>query len=266
MTISDWLKKSSAELQNAAVDSARLDAEIILAHTLNKSRTWLHAHSDEHIDERRREIADTRIELRKDHTPIAYITGHKEFYGRPFKVTPSTLIPRPESENLIDLLKKHSSPNHKNLIDVGTGSGCLGITAKLELPALSVSLSDISRHTLSVAEKNARNLHASVQTIESDLLPSGGSYDIILANLPYVDSSWERNKETDFEPELALFANDNGLELIKKLIDQSARQITSSGLLLLEADPRQMVSIRAYASSNDFTPIETSGFATVFRK
>lgn len=265
-TINAWLKNASDVLADNLIPSARLDAEIILAHTLGKPRTWLHAHSDEQLDSRRREIADTRIELRLDHTPIAYITGHKEFYGRLFVVTPSTLIPRPESEVLIELLERYSSQTHQTLIDVGTGSGCLGITAALELPNVTVTLSDISRYALTVATKNAKRLRADVNCIESSLLPPESSYDIVLANLPYVDESWTRNEETDFEPSLALFADDDGLALIKQLIDQASVQVPPDGLLILEADPRQMAKIREYATAHGFRHVETNGYGVVFRR
>ena len=106
MTIAEWMTHAAAALQSAGIPSARLDAEIILAHTLKKSRTYLHAHDDETLEARELEIADARLALREDRTPVAYIIGHKEFYGRPFKVTPSTLIPRPESEMIITLLKE----------------------------------------------------------------------------------------------------------------------------------------------------------------
>ena len=102
--ISSWLRTAAASLKQAGIDSARLDAELILAHTLQKSRTYLHAHGDEILSPRQAEIADARLHLRVERTPLAYIIGHKEFYGHQFKVTPSTLIPRPESEVMLELL------------------------------------------------------------------------------------------------------------------------------------------------------------------
>src|SRR5664279_4030502 len=102
--INDWLKDATATLSDIGITSARLDAEIILAHTLRKPRTYLHAHGDEQLSSRQRDIADTRLQLRLDRVPIAYIIGHKEFYGREFRVTTATLIPRPESEVMIELL------------------------------------------------------------------------------------------------------------------------------------------------------------------
>lgn len=273
--ISEWLIDAAAQLKTAGIESHRLDAELILTHTLRKGRTFLHAHSDEPLTSRQFEIADARLQLRLDRTPIAYIVGHKEFYGRTFRVTPATLIPRPESETIIsivsELLPKNVSLINRpllQLVDVGTGTGCLGITAKLEAPEeLAVSLLDISRHALKIAQLNARALQADVQCLQSDLL---GSYplraDIIVANLPYVDPEWERSPETNHEPDLALFAGDHGLQLINKLIDQTDSHLQPGGHLILEADPRQHAAITSYAKNRGLTLREIRGFIVLLQK
>jgi release factor glutamine methyltransferase len=258
----------------AGIGSAKLDAEIILAHTLRKNRTFLHAHSDEFLTERQLEIANARLQLRLDRTPVAYIVGHKEFYGRLFYVTPATLIPRPESETMITLLKElfptnisllHELP--KRLVDIGTGSGCLGITAKLEIPELNVSLCDISNHALKVAQTNASRLTADVTVIRSDLLTGFPlTTDIILANLPYVNPTWERSPETNYEPSLALFAESDGLYLIDKLIEQASVRLPSDGLLLLEADPCQHASIVKTAKNHRFAIREIRDFIIALEK
>ena len=274
MTIETWLHEVAQLFRQNGIPSARLDAEIILAHTLRKSRTYLHAHSEEIIDDYTLEIANARTDLRLDRTPIAYIIGHKEFYGRRFKVTPSTLIPRPESETLIILLIELLpqsvsllSETPKRLVDVGTGSGCLGITAKLERPELDVTLSDISNHALNVARTNAKTLEADVAILRSDLLSEYPfSPDIIIANLPYVDLSWERSPETKYEPEEALFADDDGLSLIKKLIAEASTRLTSNGLLFLEADPRQHTALIHYAKNHGFAVRAHRDFIVVVEK
>lgn len=257
-----WLRDAADQLAGVGIATARLDAEIILAHTLRKSRTWIHAHDDEALPARLADIANARLDLRLSRTPIAYIIGHKEFYSRIFKVTPSVLIPRPESESLIELLKKHTPKHAKRLIDVGTGSGCLGITAKLELPPLSVTLVDVSRHALKVAESNAASLHAEVMCIQSNLLAKApGLFDVVIANLPYVDKSWERSPETNQEPSLALFAEDNGLKLIEELLTQLPDVLSDHGLVLLEADPCQHDAIIAHAAKLGLKHVETEGYA-----
>lgn len=248
------------------IPSALLDAELILAHTLRQSRTWLHAHGEKIIDSRRLEIATARLDLRKERVPLAYILGYKEFYGRQFKVTPSVLIPRPESEAVIESLKEQWDDKPGRLLDVGTGSGCLGITAKLELP-LDVTLTDISRHALTVAEENAVTLGAQVTVLQSNLLEDvPGIFDIIVANLPYVDRTWERSPETNHEPALALFADDDGMALIKRLIDQAGPHLKTGGLLLLESDPDQHAELIEYAKNRGFSYTAVNGYCIVFKK
>lgn len=247
LTIAEWLDSSTEELRSADVPSARLDSELILSHTLRQGRSYLHAHPDEILSNRHQEIANARLNLRLDRVPVAYIIGHKEFYGRRFKVTTATLVPRPESEELIELLTEAIPKNEelmieetKRLVDVGTGSGILGVTAKIMFPELDVTLIDTSRHALKVAEENSKIMDAPVELILGDLLsPYPFKADYIIANLPYVDQSWDRSPETNHEPQEALFAKSGGLDLINKLIDQTPNKLKTSGYLILEADPAQ---------------------------
>lgn len=274
MNIATWLADASNELADELFTTPRLDAEVILSHTIRKPRTYLHAHGDEPLDSRSTEVANARLELRKDYVPVAYIIGHKEFYGRPFIVRPATLIPRPESEALIghlnDLLPTSAAlpgVTRKRLVDVGTGSGCLGITAKLEHPELDVDLTDVSKAALLVAERNAGALDADVATFTSDLLSDYPySPDIIVANLPYVDRSWDVSEELRHEPEDALFAGRGGLSLIFKLLDQSVSRLKDSGYVLLEADPRQLDEIVRYAKRLGLNEVARSPFALVLQK
>jgi release factor glutamine methyltransferase len=272
--IKDWLHIATIQLASAGISSAKLDAEIILAHTIQKSRTFLHAHGEQQLDPHEHDIANARLELRLTRTPIAYIIGHKEFYGRLFRVTPATLIPRPESETIITILKELTSKNMPlliqptpKLVDVGTGSGCLGITAKLELPELDVTLLDISRHALAVAERNKKQLKASVNIQRSDLLANYPFMaDFIIANLPYVDPNWERSPEINQEPEIALFAPDGGLGLIKQLLNQAPSHLSEQGYVLLEADPRQHQAIIQEAKNHTLTHLQTRDFIVCFQK
>lgn len=249
MDISTWLREATKELKDIGIESNRLDAELILSHTLRKPRTYLHAHLDETLDGRQYDIATARLQLRKERVPLAYIVGHKEFYGRLFKVTPATLIPRPESEDMISLFLEDTAEEitPKTLVDIGTGSGCLGITAKLERPNLSVTLLDISAKALTIARRNATLLQAEVAAQRSDLLSQyPAAADYMLANLPYVAREWTvdtTSPELRSEPEEALYASDGGLKLIRQLLPQAARQLTPGGILYLEADPEQHASI-----------------------
>ena len=268
MIISEWLKIATKSLKTANIPSARLDAELILANTLRKNRTYLHAHLDEEIDPRRFDIANARLDLRLDRVPIAYILGYKEFYGRRFTVSPSVLIPRPESEDLISLFLELTASEiaEKVLIDVGTGSGCLGITAKLERSNLSVILSDISKPALNIAEKNANALNADVHIQQQSLLNGQlKPVDYIFANLPYVDENWDVSPELQYEPEIALFAEDEGLKLILQLISQAPRCLTPEGLLFIEADPQQHNRIIDEAVKNGFVKERVLNYILVLR-
>lgn len=266
MTIDAWLQTAAAQLAAANIASARLDTELILAHTLRKGRTWLHGHGDEVLDERQREIANARLDLRLDRVPIAYIIGHKEFYGRRFTVTTATLVPRPESEAIIELLRELPITPGAKLVDVGTGTGCLGITAKLEYPDLDVTLIDVDAHALAVARRNADQLGAVVTDLKGSLLTSYPYVaDIVVANLPYVDKEWERSPETNHEPALALFADDNGLQLIKQLIDQCKNKLQPKGHLILEADRRQHHAITHYAEKHGLLHVATDGLIVMYQ-
>ena len=273
-TVSDWLTRATRQLMLAQIPSARLDVELILSHTLRKPRTWLHGHHDEPLESRQLEIANARLDLRLDRVPVAYIIGHKEFYGHPFKVTTSTLIPRPESETLIELLTEALPKNERllserplRLVDVGTGSGNLGISAKLSHPELEVTLLDTSRHALNVAEENAEALHADVEVIQSDLLASYPFVaDVIIANLPYVDIEWERSPETEHEPASALFAANNGLALIYELLIQTKEKLALGGKLILEADPEQHKAIIKEAAIYGFVLQEQRDYGLLLDK
>ncbi len=262
MNVSSWLKRA------ATSQISHLDAELILAHALNKERVFLHAHPDYELTESEQKLAEEYLKRRQNHEPVAYILGSKEFYGREFVVTPDTLIPRPETEAIIDLVKGLSLEKPK-ILDVGTGSGCIAITLKLELPESDVMAVDISEKALVAAEKNADNLHANLEFKKSDLLKNvNEKYDIIVANLPYVDKNWDwLSPELDFEPETALYSEDFGLKDIKNLILESDTKLAEQGKLILESDISQHEAIENFVKSNtNMHLVKTSGLAQMFEK
>jgi len=265
-TIKLWLERATNALSTTSISSAQLDASLLLADALGKDRTWLLAHSDENIPVSVLEDLESNLTRRINREPLAYIRGYKEFYGRDFALTPDTLIPRPETEAIIGLLAPLVADGQR-LIDVGTGSGAIAITAKLEYQGLIVEAVDVSKAALAIAQQNAKTLDADITIYQSDLLNEcDNTYDIICANLPYVDAAWQVSEETHYEPDVALYAKDDGLALIKLLIEQSAGALASSGYLFLEADPRQHDAIVAFGHSHDFDWYETEGFIIVLQK
>lgn len=240
MNISDWIKTASEQI-------ARLDAELILLKSLGQDdRSYLVAHSDDILNNT--EAIDTQVAQRAKGMPLAYILGYREFYGRRFFVTPDVLIPRPETEDIIDIAK---SLNPASILDIGTGSGCIAVTLALELPDTTISATDISANALEIAKKNAAAHNAWVDFHHSNLLldyhPRPDT--LIIANLPYVNKNWQwlDHRSLDNEPALALYADQDGLALIYKLIDQYPNNAAG---LILEADPSQHTAIIEYAKDN----------------
>lgn len=264
MNVSSWLKRTAT-----SSSVARLDVELILAQALGKDRVFLYAHPDYELSEAEEQNAQKMLSRRVNHEALAYITGKKEFYGREFSVSPDVLIPRPESEAIVNLAKE-ISPKPLKILDVGTGSGCLAITLKLEIPEAEVTALDISPKALEVAKNNARALGAEVDFCRSDLFSGveGRKFDLIVANLPYVDKNWDwLSPELKYEPDLALYAENGGLELIQKLIDQASAYLLNDGNLILESDLSQHDSIEQYARQNaQFELQESLGLAQIFCK
>ncbi len=261
MTIETALNLATDRLHIANSTSARLDAEILLAFTLRVDRTWLHAHNNQELHAEEQTLFEHFITQRTQHYPIAYIVGQREFYGREFTVTPDVLIPRPETEALIEFVLNGDFFN-PTILDVGTGSGAIAITLAAEMPNAIVTASDISPVALEVARKNAVALDANVAFVQSDLLTNiPGQYTIIVANLPYVDRTWPVSPDTIFEPELALFAADHGLALIKRLIVEAKDHLLKNGVLLLELDTRQIPETIHFATQHDYRTNQISPFA-----
>ena len=286
MNVNSWLKKASSSID-------RLDAELILASIFDKDRAFLHAHADEELTAEQQKVIDDMLLRRQKHEPLAYILGYKEFYGHKFYLTRDVLIPRPETEALVDiaseLYQKLSTNAVKpakttgttkavqtiqsgepiKILDLGTGSGCIALSLASKLsqstknhaePEANIQIvaSDISAKALACAEYNAQKLQIkSISWVKSNLLKSKAfknqTFDIIVANLPYVDKAWPWiDKNTlKYEPKLALYASNYGLGLIKNLIDKAPKHLKKGGFLVLEADICQHQAILDYAAEKN---------------
>jgi len=207
-----------------------------------------------------------------------YKHGVMDFYGRDFMVTPDVLIPRPETEMMVDAVLDLAGkpfvagvkPSRRvlnevpRILDVGTGSGCIAVTLGLELVEAKITAVDISDTALRAARENARMMGAKVQFLKSDLMEDvRGDFDVVVANLPYVDRDWEwlDTKALSIEPELALYAENGGCALIFELIRQASNR---TKFLILEADPSQHDRIIDFAKQEGFSLREARGFALVF--
>jgi len=267
VSISKWLRKATTALQNCGIATARLDSLVLLADELAEDKGWLLAHSDHELSANQQTALQQKLTRRINREPLAYIRGKQEFFGRDFVVNANVLIPRPETELLIEQLLTLPRQPEDSVLDVGTGSGAIAITISLELPSLQVTATDISESALAVARQNAAALGAQVTFIKQDLLKSAQStYAFIVANLPYVAADWQRSAETAFEPALALFAEDDGLSLIQKLLSQSTKHLQPHGWLLLEADPRQHARLIEIAQLHGFQLYSRQDFILILRR
>ncbi|MDO4872283.1 MAG: HemK/PrmC family methyltransferase [bacterium] len=273
-TIESWLKKAAEKLKNAQIESTQLDAELILARVLGVNRTFLHSHSEKKIPKTKLFHANNWLNQRAKRVPLAYIFHEKEFFGRNFYVNSDTLIPRPETETMVDLVKKIAD-KADILLDVGTGSGIIPISICAEFnQEISVAASDISLQALAVANLNAKKLLGkTIPLFESNLLekiPQNllEKITIITANLPYVDREWIDSaspNELHFEPQNALYAEENGL-LLNKLLLTRAANLPELKFILLEADPEQFDALIEHAQKFEFKLFEKANYTLVFRK
>lgn len=264
--IAEILLITKQKLMNHGIKSWNLDSELIISHALNLSRLELITKDEKLIPEEKQYLIDELISRRISGEPLAYLLNKKEFYGRDFYVDDSVLIPRIETESIIFNLPQDNRP--KKVLDIGTGSGCIAITIKLEKPEYHVDALDISEDALKTAKLNAKNLNANVHFFHSNLLSNvENKYDLIIANLPYVDDSWNIDLNAlSYEPSSALFAKREGLDLIYKLLDKVDKIANQNALLYLESDETQIPKIIEYTKNKkSIRFIKADGLISIFR-
>jgi release factor glutamine methyltransferase len=246
-------------------DRARRDAETLLLHLLGKNRAWMLAHMDDELGFDCAEQYIALLERRFKGEPIQYILGETEFYRLPFLVTPDVLIPRPETEHVVEkvleLARSFAAPR---IIDVGTGSGAIAVALAHELPNAAVTATDTSAAALEIARENARlNGVQRVRFAEGDLLApvAGEQFDIVASNPPYVaeaDRGSLAVEVREYEPAQALFAGDDGLEIYQRLIPQAFNALAQGGYVVLEIGYGQEPPIGALLGEAGFEKIEFS--------
>ena len=265
MDIRAALREAMATLRKADVPSHTLAAELLLMHVLGRDRAWTYTHPEEPLKPLAADRFFALIARRSAGEPTQYLTGKQEFWGLDFEVTPAVLIPRPETEHIVEVALERLGPRGINInmvtgepsaplkiADVGTGSGCLAVALAHELPHASIVATDISTEALAVAQRNAER-HAVIDRIrllQADLLTSlneARTYDVIVSNPPYVprDEMDQLAREVrEHEPHSALFGGSTGIEMYARLVEQSAELLRPGGILVLELGHNSLSHVR----------------------
>jgi len=246
VTLFEAINHASKQLSSAGITNDRLDAEVLLCHALTRDRAWLLAHMREPLSDDRRRIFEHTIERRVQREPLQYITGKQEFWGLDFAVTRSVLIPRPETELIIEaVLGVAKKDQMLTIIDLCTGSGCIAVSLAKELGAARFFATDKSAEALDVARENARRHGVSdrIRFLEGDLfgpireLDLLSQADIIVSNPPYIPSgeySTLQVEVRDYEPKSALIAGPAGTEIHQRILDEAPRFLKRRGYLIFE--------------------------------
>ena len=247
VTIIEAILNATNRLSAAGVTHVRLDAEVLLAHIIKKDRVWLITHRDDMLDDRARRDFDDAIRRRTKREPLQHIIGNQEFWGLEFTVTPDVLIPRPETELIVEaalaLVQDRNSP--VRIVDLCTGSGCIAVSLAKELASARVIATDASEKALAVARENARHHGVAnrIRFLEGDLfepleeLDIRGHIDIMVSNPPYVrtgDLPTLQPEVRDYEPAMALIAGHEGTEIAMRIIRNATGYLKKSGALIME--------------------------------
>jgi release factor glutamine methyltransferase len=249
VTLHTALQQGAAILEKAGVPVARLTAEVLLSHALRQDRAYLYAHSTDELTELAWIHYGRYLDERLKGIPTQYITHRQEFFGRDFYVNSDVLIPRPETEHLVEAAvayAKRSNPGR--IIDVGTGSGAIAVSVSLELNR-EIMASDVSVPALAIARRNAASHKAPVRFFAADLLEGvrAASIDLLISNPPYVPGEDAANMQTevrDWEPHIALFAGETGFEIYRRLIAQAALAVKPGGRLFMELGYRSLDGVQ----------------------
>jgi release factor glutamine methyltransferase len=244
----------------ASSPSPDLDAQVLLCHVLARPRSYLFTWPERELEAHQQQSFLALLARREQGEPVAHLTGEREFFGRNFSVTPDTLIPRPDTEPLVELALKLGPAGPARVVDLGTGTGAIGVTLALERPQWQVTLTDLSAAALSVAGGNARQLGAQVTLQQGSWLEDcRGPFDVIVSNPPYIDPADHHLDEGDvrFEPRSALVADQRGLADLATIITQSAARLVAGGWLLLEHGYQQGAQVRALMEAGRFDGVRT---------
>jgi release factor glutamine methyltransferase len=263
LPLSNWVLHGTVRLSfGPHRDRARQDAETLLLHVLGQNKAWLLAHGNDVPPEYQATHFTELLERRYRGEPIQYIAGETEFYGLPFRVTPDVLIPRPETEHLVEkVIELVASFQTPRIVDIGTGSGAIAVALAHHLPNAAITAIDLSPAALAIAQENATRNGVTICFLEGDLLApvANEKFDIVVSNPPYVP---EPDRPTlsveirDHEPSLALFAGPDGLDIYRRLIPQAFACLVPGGFIALEIGYGQSPAIADLLTASSFQNIE----------
>ncbi len=259
----DALLKVAAQTLSSGSDTARLDAELLLCHVIGKPRTWLYTWGDQPIAEAARAAFATLIERRHAGEPVAYLIGEREFWGLTLETAPYTLIPRPDTELVVDAALARATRAEGQLLDLGTGTGAIALAFASERADWQVTGADVVPEAVALAQRNARQLGiANTRFIESNwfaALPSTARFELIVSNPPYIAADDHHLNEGDvrFEPRSALVADDDGFADLRHLVNTARQFLQPGGWLLLEHGWTQAEAVCAMLNKCGYVQVES---------
>lgn len=287
MDIRTAMKQGLAQLRDAQVPSYTLAAELLLLHVLGRDRTWMYSHPEEEISAANAERYSALIRRRAAGEPTQHLTGKQEFWGLEFEVTPDVLIPRPETEHVIEVAldrlavrelragrRQKTDGAGLRIADIGTGSGCIAIALARELPGAVIIATDISAAALAVARCNAvrHNVASRVHLLECNLFDGLHSsplaishspllFDLVVSNPPYIgrrEAATLMREVREHEPEIALYGGEEGYELYADLVTQSSANLKPGGILVLELGHNSLPTVQPFLDSSVWTKVRVT--------
>jgi release factor glutamine methyltransferase len=261
----DLLRWTTDYFGRNGIDTARLDAEILLAHALESDRLRLYVDYEKPVLAEERDRFRALVQRRAgERVPVSLLLGQREFWSLPFRVSRDVLTPRPETETLVEaaLSKVPNAESSLRILDVGTGSGAIALSLASELPHAEITATDISSPALQIAMENADHLHLRerVRFLAGDLFEPVASerFDLVVSNPPYVarDDAASLPPELSHEPDMALFAGADGLEVIRRLVAEAGNHLSPGGWLLFELSPEQIETVETELAEAGFSEIE----------
>ena len=256
-TVLKILNKSIDQLKKYNIENPQLNAELIISHVLDMNKANLYLNSKDILDNEKSDIIEQFIIRRTKHEPLQYILGETEFYGCKIKVNPDVLIPRPETELLVEKLVQE---NVNSILEIGTGSGAIAIALAKQMKNVQIEATDISEKALNTARQNGELNNVSINFIQSDIFENiKNKYDIIVSNPPYISKKEYDNlapEIKDYEPEISLLAKEEGLFYYKKIFENAKDYLTDIGKIYFEIGYDQAKRVKKFALENGFSKVE----------